>query len=148
MGFVCYASWSPGLATRVTKMSPPRGWRFPHTRRSRVSRPGLYEVGPPGLRQTMNHPQSFSLPLARTRRHFFRDCGVGVGKMALASLLVGSQGRGEEAAGPLSPKPPHYAPRAKRVIFLFMAGAPSQLDLFDFKPVLRKYDGRPVPAEV
>jgi hypothetical protein len=85
-----------------------------------------------------------------TRRHFFRDCGVGVGKMALASLLVGShsQGRGEEAASPLAPRPPHFTPKARRVIFLFMAGAPSQLDLFDNKPELRKYDGQPIPAEV
>ena len=84
----------------------------------------------------------------QTRRHFFRDCGVGVGKIALASLLVGSQGRGEEVANPLSPRPPHFTRKAKRVIFLFMAGAPSQLDLFDFKPTLRKYDGQPIPAEV
>src|SRR5262249_13766387 len=114
-----------------------------------------------GLRETMNRiPFSASL-LTQTRRHFFRACGVGVGKMGLASLLVGSQGRGEdtdttpastpnptEAANPLAPRLPHFAPRAKRVIFLFMAGAPSQLDLFDFKPALRKYDGQPIPAEV
>ena len=48
----------------------------------------------------------------------------------------------------LTPRPPHFAPKARRVIFLFMAGAPSQLDLFDNKPTLRKYDGQPVPAEV
>ncbi len=95
--------------------------------------------------------------LARTRRHFFQDCGVGVAKIALASLLVESQGRGDTIKGgppvaapvnPLTPKAPHFAPRAKRVIFLFMAGAPSQLDLFDFKPALRKFDGQPIPAEV
>ena len=92
--------WSPGLATRAILMSPRWGWRFPHTRRSRVSRPGLYEVGPPGLRQTMNHPQSFSLPLARTRRHFFRDCGVGVGKIALA--LAAGRGQGGRPTRPTS----------------------------------------------
>ncbi|MDR3618361.1 MAG: DUF1501 domain-containing protein [Paludisphaera borealis] len=95
--------------------------------------------------------------LARTRRYFFRDCGVGLGKIALASLLVDAQGRTRAnaadvaAAGPinpLTPRPPHYAPKAKRVIFLFMAGAPSQLDLFDDKPVLAKHDGKPIPAEV
>ena len=48
----------------------------------------------------------------------------------------------------LAPRPPHFAPKARRVIFLFMAGAPSQLDLFDDKPTLRKFDGRPIPAEV
>jgi hypothetical protein len=95
--------------------------------------------------------------LTRTRRYFFRDCGVGVAKIALASLLVESRTRGDAGTGnpaslsisnPLAPRPPHFAPRAKRVIFLFMAGAPSQLDLFDFKPALRKYDGQPIPAEV
>ncbi|RUL87283.1 DUF1501 domain-containing protein [Tautonia sociabilis] len=91
---------------------------------------------------------------AATRRHFFRDCGVGVGKMALASLLLGGQPapasdatRGE-LANPLAPKPPHYAPKARHVIYLFMAGAPSQLDLFDPKPTLSTYDGQPVPADV
>ncbi len=51
-------------------------------------------------------------------------------------------------ADPMAPRPPHFAPKAKRVIYLFMAGAPSQLDLFDFKPSLKKFDGQPVPAEV
>ncbi len=75
-----------------------------------------------------------------TRRHFFGQCGIGVGKIALASLLTdalaGGAGATEAAAGPLAPKPPHYEPKAKRVIHLFMAGAPSQLDLFDYKPKL------------
>ena len=82
-----------------------------------------------------------------TRRHFFRDCGVGVGKIALASLLTG-KARGADAARPaanlLAPKPPHFPAKAKAVIHLFMAGAPSQLDLFDNKPTLRKFDGQPV----
>ena len=84
-----------------------------------------------------------------TRRHFYRECGVGLGKIALASLMAGG-GRAIASAGadPLAPRPPHFAPKAKRVIYLFMAGAPSQLDLFDFKPSLRKFDGKPVPAEV
>jgi hypothetical protein len=84
-----------------------------------------------------------------TRRHFYRDCGVGLGKIALASLLLGQDRvRATGPADPLAPRPPHFAPKAKRVIYLFMAGAPSQLDLFDFKPSLQKYDGQPVPAEV
>jgi uncharacterized protein (DUF1501 family) len=86
-----------------------------------------------------------------TRRHFFRDCGVGVGKMALASLLTGAMGRrcaADDAVNPLAPKLPHYAPKATRVIHLFMAGAPSQLDLFDFKPALARYEGKPIPPEV
>jgi len=90
--------------------------------------------------------------LDRTRRHFFRECGVGVGKIALASLLLNGQGRiarsAESPAGPLDPRPPHFAPKAKRVIYMFMGGAPSQLDLFDAKPSLQRFDGKPVPAEV
>ncbi|WP_152053466.1 DUF1501 domain-containing protein [Tautonia marina] len=91
---------------------------------------------------------------ALTRRHFFRDCGVGLGKIALASMLagggraVGSDVPAFDVTNPLTPRAPHFAPKAKRVIYLFMAGAPSQLDLFDPKPTLAKYDGQPVPAEV
>lgn len=86
-----------------------------------------------------------------TRRHFFRDCGYGVGKAALASLLVGgSAGRGAERAAPdpLAPKKPHFPGKAKAVIHLFMAGAPSQLDLFDRKPQLAKLEGKPLPPSV
>jgi hypothetical protein len=92
----------------------------------------------------MNHPGRDVRGL--TRRHFYRECGVGLGKIALASLLAGS--RVALAADPLAPRVPHFAPKAKRVIYLFMAGAPSQLDLFDYKPSLQKFDGKPVPAEV
>src|SRR4051812_29639514 len=91
-----------------------------------------------------------------TRRHFFGECGLGVGKIALASLLCGSSaGRSSGnsipssvSATPMAPKFPHFSPKVKRVIYLFMAGAPSQLDLFDNKPALVKFDGKPVPAEV
>src|SRR6266436_2663154 len=86
-----------------------------------------------------------------TRRHFFRDCGVGVGKIALASLLTNAFARGESkpaAANPLAPKKPHFPAKAKAVIHLFMAGAPSQLDLFDNKPELTKLEGKPLPPEV
>jgi hypothetical protein len=87
-----------------------------------------------------------------TRRHFFRECGVGLGSIALASLLNGRASAGametQQSAGPLLPKKPHFAPKAKRVIYLFQAGAPSQLDLFDYKPELVKYNGKPVPPEL
>ncbi len=86
-----------------------------------------------------------------TRRHFFRECGVGVGKIALASLLAdAASGRTAAAAPvyPLAPRAPHFAPKAKRVIHLFMAGAPSQLDLFDCKPKLAQLEGKPLPPEV
>ena len=80
----------------------------------------------------------------QTRRHFFSECGVGLGKMALASLCmegaIASQGR-------LSGLP-HHKPRAKHVIHLFMSGAPSQLELFDYKPGLAKIEGQPLPPSL
>jgi uncharacterized protein (DUF1501 family) len=82
------------------------------------------------------------------RRHFLRDCGVGLGKIALGSLLVGAKPQAASAANPFAPKKPHFPGKAKAVIHLFMAGAPSQLDLFDRKPALVKYAGKPIPAEV
>ena len=91
--------------------------------------------------------------LARTRRHFFADCGVGVGKIALASLMArtASASSDDEATGDAAgadPKRPHFAPRAKRVIYLFMAGAPSQLETFDYKPKLAELEGQPIPPSV
>jgi len=89
-----------------------------------------------------------------TRRHFFRDCGIGLGSIAVASLLKedliagGSQSPKGPTAGPLAPKQPHFAAKAKRVIYLFQAGAPSQLDLFDYKPELTKYNGKSVPQDL
>jgi hypothetical protein len=89
--------------------------------------------------------------LAVTRRHFFRDCGVGLGKVALAGLLTNAfapRSGAAPAANPLAPRKPHFMPRAKRVIHLFMAGAPSQLDLFDPKPALARLEGKPLPPSV
>ncbi len=85
----------------------------------------------------------------QTRRHFFQNCGVGLGRVALASLLCGASARGAETErNPFAPKPAHFPSRAKRVIYLFMAGAPSQLDLFDHKPKLKELEGKPIPPEV
>jgi hypothetical protein len=87
------------------------------------------------------------------RRLFLLDAGLNVGRLALASLTAGTVG-GALAAGPgkranpLEPRPPHFAPKAKRVIHLFMAGAPSQLDLFDYKPELTRLEGKPLPPSV
>ena len=85
---------------------------------------------------------------ANTRRHFFSRCGIGVGSMALASMLA-KQGIAEPSSGhtenPLAPKQPHFQPRATNVIFLFMAGGPSQLELFDYKPKLTELNGQPIP---
>src|SRR5258708_22578200 len=77
-----------------------------------------------------------------SRRWFFEQCGVGLGAMALGNLLAQSGYAAETTPDdPLAPKKPHFAPKAKNVIFLFMAGAPSHLELFDYKPQLAKYDG-------
>jgi Protein of unknown function (DUF1501) len=88
--------------------------------------------------------------LGVTRRHFLRDCGVGLGKVALAGLLTDLLRPAAQAAAadPLAPKQPHFPAKAKRVIHLFMAGAPSQLDLFDYKPELHKLEGQPLPPSV
>ncbi len=86
--------------------------------------------------------------LARTRRHFFADCGVGVGSAALASLLArdGHAADNKPAAKPKGLlKDFHHPPKAKAVIFLFMAGGPSQLELFTPKPELNKLSGKPIP---
>jgi hypothetical protein len=88
--------------------------------------------------------------LARTRRHFFRDCGVGLGSIALASLLDHDAARGgavvtDRTANPLAPQNGHFPAKAKSVIYLFMAGGPSQLELFDYKPRLQAYSGQPIP---
>ncbi|MBL9206952.1 MAG: DUF1501 domain-containing protein [Opitutaceae bacterium] len=85
-----------------------------------------------------------------TRRHFFSRCALGLGGIAFASLLDERRLHGATApfADPLAPKAPHFAPRAKNVIYLFMAGGPSQLDLFDYKPRLIELNGKPVPPSL
>src|SRR5215470_4428058 len=88
--------------------------------------------------------------LAETRRHFFSRCGMGLGEIALASLLGNGRSFGATAAAvnPMAVKPPHFPARVKNVIYLFMAGAPSQLDLFDYKPKLKQFDGKVAPDEL
>ena len=84
-----------------------------------------------------------------TRRWFFRDCGVGLATASLASLLANDQaGAATLATSPLAAQQPHFAPKAKRVIYLFMAGAPSHLELFDNKPELAKWDGKLPPPDL
>lgn len=88
------------------------------------------------------------LTQVQTRRHFFRDCALGVGKVALASLLTQGQLSANQPAAlvnPMAPRPPHFPARIKNVIYLFMAGGPSQLELFDHKPELQRLDGQPIP---
>ncbi len=83
-----------------------------------------------------------------TRRHFLKTCTTGLGGFALASLLgceSSSVVTGETGEIAARIGVPHFAPRAKRVIYLHMAGAPSQLELFDYKPALHKLHGQPCP---
>ena len=90
-------------------------------------------------------------PQQVTRRWFFEQCGVGLGAMALGQLLgdTGYAAPGQDAASyPMAPRQPHFVQRAKNVIFLFMAGAPSHLEMFDFKPQLAKFDGTLPPPEL
>jgi len=88
----------------------------------------------------------------QTRRHFLRRCTTGLGAMFLGSMARDVMGAGgldftRPAESPMSSLPPQFAPQAKRVIFLHMAGAPSQHELFDYKPELKKLDGKECPAE-
>jgi hypothetical protein len=87
----------------------------------------------------------FELHQIQTRRDFFRQCAGGVGAIALAELLAADTA---PKVNPLAPKAPHFAPKAKNVIFLFMEGGPSQYELFDDKPALREHHGQPLPPSL
>jgi hypothetical protein len=87
-------------------------------------------------------------PKQVSRRWFFEQCGVGVGAMALANLLAETGLADTPRVDPLAVKNPPLPAKAKNVIFLFMAGAPSHLELFDYKPQLAKFDGTLPPPEL
>lgn len=89
-------------------------------------------------------PGSDAHLLETTRRHFFKQAGFGIGSIALASLL--KDGIVAGANGVIADRADE--PKAKSIIYLFMAGAPSQLDLFDNKPKLREYSGQPIPESL
>src|SRR6185503_3185884 len=78
-----------------------------------------------------------------TRRHFLSECGVGLGKIALASLLAQGAAQAQDRTAA-----PHFKGKAKAVIHLFMSGAPSHLDLFDYKPKLKELEGKPLPPSI
>ncbi len=86
-----------------------------------------------------------------TRRHFLRDCATGLGGMWLANQLstearaAGPLVLNHDPSAPLAPLTPTFGPKVKRVIYLHMIGAPSQLELFDYKPILKRYDGKDCP---
>ena len=117
----------------------------------------------------MELPLYMQLARAQSRRQFLKTSHAGLGAIALASLLErdaqGRQSQGQSksrAAGapggtsekspssvsPMALKPPHFAPRAKRVVYLHMSGGPPQQDLFDFKPELVKHHMQPCPDEL
>ncbi len=90
----------------------------------------------------------------RTRREFLWETGCGFGAVALSAMLgeefFGGQARANDAAptsGPLTPKPPHFAPKARSVIFLFMYGGPSHIDTFDYKPDMYGRDNQTVEVK-
>src|SRR5262245_46299197 len=83
------------------------------------------------------------LPISR--RQMLARVGTGLGTLGLAAML---EQQGALAANPLAAKKPHFAPKAKHVIHLFMNGGPSQVDTFDPKPDLTKYNGQKMPTEV
>lgn len=101
----------------------------------------------------MNHFQHFQRNYLQhvTRRHFLRDSIVGLGGLWLAGETAGSAGAKSgvkyDPSRPLAPRSPHFAAKAKRVIYLHMAGAPSQLELFEYKPELERLHGQDCPAE-
>jgi hypothetical protein len=93
--------------------------------------------------------QAAKLKRKGARRWFIEQCGVGMGAFALNHLLASAGYAATQGAdNPLAPKKPHFAPKARNVIFLFMAGAPSHLEMFDYKPQLAKFDGTLPPPEL
>ena len=99
----------------------------------------------------MSHHKFNPDHLALTRREFLNRCGMGMGALGLGALMqgaVGPQAFGDTGyVSPLAPKQPHFAPKAKRIIHLFMNGGPSHIDTFDPKPALEKYAGKALPME-
>jgi hypothetical protein len=99
---------------------------------------------PANLQSAIRNPQ-----LEITRRTILQGTSMGLGSLALGWLLgEDARGAAADSTDALAPKPVHLAPRAKSVIFLHMVGAPSQLDLFDYKPTLQEFDGQPCPKHL
>src|SRR4051794_17791005 len=104
-----------------------------------------HKVVPLGKRHLLKAVMALFPP---DRRLFLRNAGCGFGAIALAAML-GEEGllaEESKSPDPLAPKKPHFEPTAKRVIFLFMSGGPSQVDTFDPKPELTRLHGQPLPA--
>src|SRR5881275_3346201 len=93
----------------------------------------------------MRLPHQLSAPV--TRREMLHRCGMGFGALALGDLIARAQTATAASTDPLMSRAPHFAPKAKRVIHLFMNGGPSHVDTFDPKPALARHAGRPLPTE-
>ena len=93
---------------------------------------------------------NFNNAIQLTRRDFLTSSASGLGGLALASLFQGDQLLATEtlAINPLAPRAPHFAPKAKQCIFIYMEGGTSQLDLFDPKPKLRELNGQKMPESL
>ena len=87
-------------------------------------------------------------PTTLSRRWFLQQCGMGLGGMALANLMNGESQAASAAVDPLASRPAPFAPKAKNVIYLFMGGGPSQLEMYDYKPTLARLDGTMPPPEL
>ena len=98
----------------------------------------------------MNHTDLVQEALARyvSRRWFLRDCGLGLAGIAAGALASRQSVAAPQADNPMAVRQPHFPPKAKRVIYMFNAGAPSHLELFDYKPELTKRNGQLPPAEL
>ena len=93
-------------------------------------------------KQLLEHSLTFN------RRKFLARMGMGIGGVALGSLLIPDLFSGGSVEDALLTGLPHFAPKAKRIIYLFQNGAPSQLDLFDYKPKLEEMFGQDLPASI
>jgi hypothetical protein len=93
-----------------------------------------------------NNVRQFRLNI--TRRHFLTKAGLGIGSAALGSLLFKDQIFGTDALSSMPLGVAQFAPKAKRIIYLFQNGAPSQLETFDYKPLLNKMHGEELPASI
>ena len=95
-----------------------------------------------------SHLYSGQDPQDVTRRWFLQQCAVGLGGLALGNLIGGNASAAIAGTNPLASRKPHFAAKAKRVIYLFQAGGPSHLEMFDHKPELAKWDGKLPPPEL
>src|SRR5215510_3156739 len=96
----------------------------------------------------MNNLFGIQEPIRLDRRTMLKRAAAGFGYLAFAGLCAEAASPPSAPPGPLSPKTPHHRPRAKRVIFLFMHGGPSQTDTFDYKPRLNRENGKPCPFKL